>query len=321
MHGTRHTRFRADRAQRRRYDQAMSDLLRSRPNGPARLRQLLNEAVASKQPLVLPGCYDALGARLVEQAGFDAAYMTGFGTAAGLLGRPDVGLLGLHEMVDNARRIAAAIDVPLLADADTGYGNQINVIRTVQEYERAGVAGIHIEDQVLPKKCGHMENKQVVDADEMVGKISAAVSARQDDDFVLITRTDARAPHGLDEAIARAHRFHEAGADVLFVEALEGVDEIERVATEFADVPLIFNWAEGGKTPPLTYDHIAELGFSMIIMPIGTMLAATRAMQGFLSKLKEGGTPAGFADELMPFGEFTDTIGLPEIVDLEQRFS
>ncbi len=299
----------------------MSDLLRSRPNGPAALRSLLNEAHVDKAPLVLPGCYDALGARLIEQAGFAAAYMTGFGTAAGLLGRPDVGLLGLAEMVDNARRISAAIDLPVLADADTGYGNQINVIRTVQEYERAGVAGIHIEDQVLPKKCGHMENKQVIDAAEMVGKIKAAAAARHDPDFVLITRTDARAPHGLDEAISRAHRFVEAGADVLFIEALEGIREIERVADEFADVPLLFNWAEGGKTPPLTYSGIAELGFSMIIMPIGTMLAATRAMQGFLAQLRQDGTPAMFVDQLMGFGEFTDTIGLPEIVDLEQRFA
>ena len=299
----------------------MSDLLRSRPNVATKLRELLTAAHQNKAPLVLPGCYDALGARLIEQAGFDAAYMTGFGTAAGLLGRPDVGLLGLAEMVDNARRISSAIDLPVLADADTGYGNQINVIRTVQEYERAGVAGIHIEDQVLPKKCGHMENKQVVEQGEMVGKIQAAAAARHNPDFVLITRTDARAPHGLDEAIDRAHSFVDAGADVLFIEALEGQAEIERVATEFADVPLLFNWAEGGKTPPLTFDEIAQLGFALIIMPIGTMLSATRAMQNFLAKLKVDGTPAGFVDELMGFGDFTDTIGLPEIVDLEQRFS
>ena len=299
----------------------MAELLRSRPNGPALLRALLADAAAAKQPLVLPGCYDALGARMIEQAGFDAAYMTGFGTTASLLGRPDVGLLGLTEMVDNARRIASAIDLPVVADADTGYGNQINVIRTVQEFERSGVAGVHIEDQVLPKKCGHMENKQVVDGPEFFAKIEAAASARQNPDFVLISRTDARAPHGLDEAIKRAHGCLDAGADVLFVEALQGVDEIERVASEFAGVPLLFNWAEGGKTPPLTYDEIAELGFAMIIMPIGTMLAATQAMQGFLAKLKLDGTPAGFADELMGFTEFTDTIGLPEIVDLEQRFS
>ncbi len=299
----------------------MPDFLRSHLNGPVALRTLLADAAASKQPLVLPGCYDALGARLIEQAGFDAAYMTGFGTAAGLLGRPDVGLLGLAEMVDNARRIVSAIDVPVVADADTGYGNQINVIRTVQEYERSGVAGIHLEDQVLPKKCGHMENKQVIDADEMVGKIRAAASARHDANFVLIARTDARAPNGLDEAIGRAHRCLEAGADVLFVEALQGVDEIERVATEFAGVPLLFNWVEGGKTPALNYSEIAELGYAMIIMPIGTMLAATRAMQGFLAQLKSDGTPAGFVDELMGFSEFTDTIGLSEITDLERRFS
>jgi len=299
----------------------MADLLRPRPNGPAQLRTLLDAAVASGEPLVLPGCYDALGARLIEQAGFDAAYMTGFGTTAGLLGRPDVGLLGLAEMVDNARRIASATDLPVLADADTGYGNQINVIRTVQEYERAGVAGIHIEDQVLPKKCGHMENKQVVSADEMVAKVAAAASARNDPNFVLIARTDARAPHGLDEAVSRAHRCREAGADVLFVEALQGTDEIEKVAAEFSDVPLLFNWAEGGKTPPLTYQQISDLGFAMIIAPIGTLLAATRAMQDFLGSLKAHGTPAEVLDSLIGFDEFTDTIGLPEITRLEQRFS
>ncbi|MEP1124279.1 MAG: oxaloacetate decarboxylase [Ilumatobacter sp.] len=300
----------------------MADLLRDRPSsGPAMLRRLMATAAADRAPVVLPGCYDALGARLIEQADFDAVYMSGFGTAASLLGRPDVGLLGLSEMVDNARRIADAVDVPVVADADTGYGNRINVIRTVQQYEQAGVAGIHIEDQVLPKKCGHMEDKQVVDADEMYAKIRAAAAARRDDDFVLIARTDARAPHGLDEAIRRASGCLDAGADVLFVEALQGEDEIERVAAEFSGVPLLFNWAEGAKTPPLTYDEIAALGFSMIIMPIGTLLSATTAMQQFLAKLRSAGTPASFVGELMAFSDFTDTIGLPEIVDLEQRFS
>lgn len=299
----------------------MADLLRSRQRGPAALRSLIDTAVTDRKPLVLPGCYDALGARLIEQAGFKGVYMTGFGTTASLLGRPDVGLLGLSEMVDNARRITAAVDVPVLADADTGYGNPINVIRTVQEYERAGVGGIHIEDQVLPKKCGHMENKQVVSSDQMVAKIAAAVAARQDDDFVVIARTDARAPHGLGEAIDRARRCHEAGADVLFVEALQGEEEIEVVAKEFAGVPLLFNWAEGGKTPPLNYARITELGFAIVIMPIGTLLAATRAMQQFLARLKTDGTPADFVDELISFGGFTDLIGLPEITALEQRFS
>lgn len=272
-------------------------------------------------PIVLPGCYDALGARLIERAGFDAVYMTGFGTAASLLGRPDVGLLGLGEMADNARRIADAVDLPVVADADTGYGNQVNVIRTVQTYERAGVAGLHLEDQILPKKCGHMEGKQVVPTEEMVGKVRAAVAARQNPDLVLIARTDARAPLGLDEAIRRASACVDAGADVLFVEALQGEDEIQRVRAEFPEVPMLFNWVEGGKTPPLDLTTITELGFAMVIMPIGTMLAATAAMEAFLTRLRAEGTPATFVDDLMAFDAFNNAIGLPEIADLEQRFA
>ena len=294
----------------------MADLLRPRSTPRADLRALL----ARPEPLLLPGCYDALGARLIERAGFDGVYMTGFGTAASLLGRPDVGLLGLAEMVDNARRIVAAVDVPVVADADTGYGNPINVIRTVQAYEQAGVAGLHIEDQVMPKKCGHMENKAVVPTGEMVAKIEAAVAARTDPDLVVIARTDARAPHGLDDALDRARRFADAGADVLFVEALTGEDEIERVAAELAGLPLVFNWAEGGKTPPLPYDRLAELGYAMVIMPIGTLLAATRAMEDLLASIRTHGTPAASLPDLPSFGDFTDLIGLPEITSLEQRF-
>lgn len=271
--------------------------------------------------MLLPGCYDGLGARLIEQAGFDVVYMTGFGTAASLLGRPDVGLLGLSEMVDNARRICAAVDLPVVADADTGYGNPVNVVRTVQEYERAGVAGLHIEDQVMPKKCGHMEGKLVVPTAEMVAKIEAAASARQDPDLVLIARTDARAPHGFDDALDRAKRYVDAGADVLFVEALTGEEEIERVATELKGIPLVFNWAEGGKTPPLPYERLKELGYKLIIMPISTLLVATRAMQEALASIKNHGTPLGALDSMPAFGEFTDLIGLPEITALESRFT
>jgi carboxyvinyl-carboxyphosphonate phosphorylmutase len=294
----------------------MADLLRSRPDGPARFRELLSGG----EPVLLPGCYDALGARLIEQAGFDTVYMTGFGTSASLLGRPDVGLLGMSEMVDNARRIVAATDLPVIADADTGYGNQINVIRTVQAYEQAGVSAIHIEDQVLPKRCGHMEGKVVVSEGEFTAKIAAAVEARRNPDFVIIARTDARAPHDLDAALSRARAAHRAGADLLFVEALLDTDELAVVARELADIPLVFNWAEGGKTPPLTYQQIADLGFAAIIMPISTLLAATRAMQAVLERIKADGTPVGAVDDLPGFGEFTDTIGLPEITDLEQRF-
>lgn len=299
----------------------MSDFLRRSDAPPRSLTSLLRQAIAGNRPLVAPGCYDALGARLVEQAGFDAVYMTGFGTTAALLGRPDLGLLGLSEMVGNVRRIAGAIDVPLIADADTGYGNAINVIRTVQEYERAGAAALHIEDQVMPKRCGHMEHKQVIDADAMTAKIRAAVAARQSDDFVVIARTDARATHDLDEALRRATAYVDAGADVLFVEALLGEDEIERVAAEFAGIPLLFNWVEGGRTPALTYDEIAALGFAMIIMPIGTLLAATVAMQRYLRRLKESGTPADFADEMMSFADFTDIVGLAELAALDDEFT
>src|SRR6185312_3795220 len=194
---------------------AMADLLSTPPSPRARLRELL----ASPAPLLAPGAYDALSARLIEQAGFDVVYMTGFGTTASLIGRPDVGLLSGSEMVDNARRICAAVDVPVIADADTGYGNAVNVVRTVQLYEQAGVAGIHLEDQVMPKKCGHMTGKVVIPPDEMVGKIRAAVAARRDPDFLLIARTDAAAVEGLSAGIDRARAYAAAGADVLFVEA------------------------------------------------------------------------------------------------------
>jgi len=295
----------------------MADLLRPRPNGPAAFRELL----AQPGPVLLPGCYDALGSRLIEQAGFDVVYMTGFGSAASLLGRPDVGLLGLTEMVDNARRITAATDLPVIADADTGYGNQINVIRTVQSYEQAGVAGIHLEDQVLPKKCGHMEGKVVVPRDEFVGKIAAAVAARQDPNFTIIARTDARATHSVDEALDRARAAHDAGADMLFVEALQNDEELEHVASELSDIPLVFNWAEGGKTPPVTIERITELGFKLVIMPISTLLVATRAMQEALAQIKIDGTPVNAVKTMPAFDEFTDAIGLPEIVELEARFS
>ena len=271
--------------------------------------------------MLLPGCYDALGARLIGQAGFDAVYMTGFGTSASLLGRPDVGLLGMSEMADNARRIVQATDLPVVADADTGYGNPINVIRTVQEYERAGVSGLHLEDQVMPKRCGHMDGKAVVPVGEMVAKIEAAVSARTDPDLVLIARTDARAVDGLDAALDRARRCHDAGADVLFVEALQGEEEIEIAASELAGIPLVFNWVEGGKTPPLDHARLAELGYRLILMPISTLLAATRAMRQVLREIRDVGTPTVVAEEQPVFDEFLDLIGLPEIRTLEGRFS
>ena len=293
----------------------MGDLL----SRPAAVRPRLRELLARPEPLVAPGAYDALSARLVEQAGFDVVYMTGFGTTASLAGRPDVGLLTGTEMVDNARRIAAAVDVPVIADADTGYGNAINVVRTVQAYEQAGVAGIHLEDQVMPKKCGHMSGKAVIPVDEMVGKIRAAVAARRDPDFLLIARTDAAAVEGLSAAIDRARAYADAGADVLFVEAPTSEDDIARVAGELRGVaPLVFNWAEGGRTPPIPLARIAELGFALVLFPIGTLLAATAGIRRLLASLRDDGVPA--VDDLPAFDDFTDLIGLPEIRELEARF-
>jgi 2,3-dimethylmalate lyase len=294
----------------------MGRFLGAASGGPRRLRELL----AGPDPILAPGVFDGLGARLVEEAGFPAVYMTGFGTAAALLGRPDVGLLTMSEMVENAGRIAAACELPVIADADTGYGNALNVIRTVQEYERAGVAAIHIEDQVAPKKCGHMEGKQVIPASEMEAKIRAAVAARRSDDFVIIARTDARAVEGMDSAIERARRYREAGADVLFVEAAESEEEISVVARRLSDVPLLFNWAEGGKTPPVNYAALAGLGFKLVIFPIATLLGTTAWIRHALVEIRKAGTPLPIMDELPRFEEFLEFIGLPEIRDLEQRF-
>jgi 2,3-dimethylmalate lyase len=276
--------------------------------------------LAGSEPVLAPGAYDALTARLVERSGFEAVYMTGFGTAASLLGRPDVGLLTLSEMVDNARRIVQAVGVPVIADADNGYGNPINVIRTVREYETAGVSAIHLEDQVAPKKCGHIEGKQVIAAGEMVEKVHAAVEARRSEDFVIIARTDARVVEGMNGALERARRYHEAGADVLFVEAPESEEEVTAVAEAFPDVPLLFNWAEGGKTPPVPLDRLKELGFRLIIFPISSLLAATRCVQEILSQIRAEGSPIPVMDQLLPMQEFLDFIGLPEIRELEERF-
>jgi 2,3-dimethylmalate lyase len=294
----------------------VGDLLgHRRPSPGAALRALL----AGPGPLLAPGAYDGLSARLVEQAGFDAVYMTGFGTTASLIGRPDVGLLTGSEMVDNARRIVSAVDVPVIADADTGYGNAINVLRTVQLFEQAGVAGLQLEDQVAPKKCGHMSGKAVISTAEMVGKLEAAVAARRDPDLVVIARTDAVAVSGIEDAVARGRAYAEAGADVLFVEAPTSEDDIARVAGELAGVaPLVFNWAEGGRTPPLPLSRIAELGFSLVIYPIGTLLAATAGMRAVLATLRADGVPS--LAGLPAFDEFTDLVGLPEVQQLEQRF-
>src|SRR2546429_6397414 len=282
-----------------------------------RLRDLL----AGPDLIVAPGAYDALSARLIAQAGFQAVYMTGFGTAASVLGQPDVGLLTMSEMVSRAAALAAVTgDVPLIADADTGYGNPINVRRTIREYERAGVAGLHIEDQVWPKKCGHMEGKQVIPIDEMAQKIRAAVDARQDPDFVIIARTDANAVNGFEDALRRGQAYCEAGADVIFIEAPRSIAELQDIKQMFPDVPLLSNWAESGKTPPLPLHEIRKLGYKLVIFPVSMLFAATYAMSELLEVLKRGETPTEMSNRMMTFSQFTDTIGLPAIQELEGRY-
>lgn len=282
-----------------------------------RLRQLL----AGPDLVVAPGAYDGLSARLIMQAGFPVVYMTGFGTAASVLGQPDVGLLTMSEMVGRAAALAAVTgDVPLIADADTGYGNPINVRRTIREYERAGVAALHIEDQVWPKKCGHMEGKQVIPMEEMAQKVRAAVEARQDPDFVIIARTDANAVYGMEDALRRGKAYREAGADVIFIEAPRSVEELQAIKQALPDIPLLFNWADTAKTPPLPLDQIRDLGYKLVIFPVSLLFAATHTMLQLLDVFKQGHIPTEYADHMVTFAQFTRQIGLPEIQELERRY-
>ncbi|MEM4970278.1 MAG: oxaloacetate decarboxylase [Sulfolobales archaeon] len=292
-------------------------LMRQRINGARRLRELMG----SRDIIVAPGAYDALSARLVEAAGFEVVYITGFGTAASMLGYPDAGLITMTEMVDNVRRIVDAVNIPVIADADTGYGNPINVIRTVQAYEDAGAAGIHIEDQVWPKKCGHMARKELIPVEDMVEKIRAAVDARRNKDFLIIARTDAIAVEGIERAFERAWEYYRAGADVLFIEGPENVEQIEAIAREFKGVPLLFNWAGfGTKTPPVDLETLRRLGYKIVIIPIALLLAATKAMKEVLNIIKRDGTPINARELMADFKEFTDFIGWPEIYELEDKY-
>lgn len=268
--------------------------------------------------VMAPGVADALNAKLVKRHGFEAIYMTGAGTTAVRLGMPDVGLLTMTEMVDNAARIADASGLPLIADADNGYGGVLNVRRTVQGYERAGAAAVHLEDQVIPKRCGHLAGKQLVPVDEMTAKLRAAADARIDADFVLIARTDAIAVEGFDAALERAGRYREAGADVLFVEA-PNAEQLPKIAPRLK-APLLYNMATSGKTPFLPKEEIERLGFKIIIYPNWVMLAAIRAASEVLATLKATGSIASIASEVPSFQEFFDLLGMPEVQELEARY-
>jgi len=280
-----------------------------------RLRQMLEASGI----VVAPGAYDGFSARLIEAAGFRCVYMTGAGTAASHLGQPDLGLATLTEMATHAGHLASCVSLPVIADADTGYGNVLNVVRTVREYERAGVAGLHIEDQVAPKKCGHIAGKQIIPVQEFCDKIRAASEYRTDRDFVIIARTDARAVTSLDDAIERGNRAAEAGADVIFVEAPQSEDEIRRVARE-VKAPLLANMVPGGKTPAVKIPELERLGFKIVIFPAVCMGAAVPAMERALASLKETGTDWHDGPVLSPMDIFR-RVGFDWWHAIEERFA
>ena len=283
---------------------------------PAELRSLLDTGA----PVVAPGAFNALFARLIEEAGFPAVYLSGAGVANALLGQPDLGLVTMSEMVMVAERICEVVDVPVIADGDTGYGGVHNVARTVSAYERAGVAGIQIEDQRFPKRCGHFDGKEVVSADEMVERVVAARQARSGDDgIVIIARTDAAQIEGIDAAIARGRLYAEAGADVLFIEAPETREELAMVAAELGGWPLVANMVEYGKTPLLSAEELGDLGFSLVLFPGSLTRTVTKAAQDTLDELHRTGTTSGRLDTMATFDEVNRVVGLTEADDWERR--
>jgi carboxyvinyl-carboxyphosphonate phosphorylmutase len=284
-----------------------------------RTTSMLREMLKAPGIIVAPGAYDGFSARLIEAAGFTCVYMTGAGTAASHLGQPDLGLATMTEMAAHARHLSSCVSLPVIADADTGYGNVLNVVRTVREYERAGVAGLHLEDQVAPKKCGHIAGKQVIPAREFADKIRAAAEYRTDPDFVIIARTDARAVTGLDDAIERGNLYAEAGADVIFVEAPQTEEEIHRVAREVR-APLLANMVQGGRTPAVKADALERLGFKIAIFPAVCMAAAVSAIEGALARLKETGTDWHGGPVLGPMDIFR-RVGFDWWHAIEERFT
>ncbi len=260
----------------------------------------LRQALAANSPLLLPGLHDALSARLVERAGFEVGYLSGSATAMTLLGLPDIGLLSGAEIIEQARRITAACGLALVCDGDTGFGNAINVAYTVRAMEAAGVAAIQLEDQTFPKRCGHFSGKSVVGVEEMLQKVHAAVEARSDDEFVIIARTDARAVHGLEEAIERGRRYADAGADIIFVEAPQTVEELRAVATRIA-APTLVNVVEGGRTPQLSLAEYADLGFSVVLYPTAAVRTVTHALGALYDHLHAAGTTEGSPVDMVSF--------------------
>lgn len=270
--------------------------------------------------IVLPGVYDALSAKIAERVGFDAMFQTGYGSSASLLGMPDFGFLNAGETVENARRITQAVNVPVLVDADTGYGNPLSVRRIVRELEAAGASGIFLEDQVWPKRCGHMTGKEVIGKVDFLPKLEAALDARRDKDFIIVARTDARAPLGLPEAIDRAREYRNAGADVIFVEAPRSIDELKQIAEQI-DAPLVANMIEDGATPTLSASELFKLGYRIAVFPLSALYSATYAMHAVLSELRNTGTTNQTKKNMVTFREFNDLVGLQYYMDLEKRYA
>ena len=282
----------------------------------SRFRQMLQEPGI----IMAPGAYDCLTAKIIQQAGFPAVYMTGAGTSVAQLGYPDLALATMTEMVANAAMIAAAVDVPVIADADTGYGGVLNVQRTVRQYQLAGVAAIHIEDQEFPKRCGHLDDKRVVPQSDMVRKIRAAVDARTDSDFTIIVRTDALAVTGWDDTMQRCQAYVEAGADVLFVEALRTSEQAERVARNF-DVPMLYNFVETGKSPLLAASDLERLGFKLVIFPVSALLTVCCSILRLMRELKERGTTAHLLEDMVSLEQCFNTVGLAEMLARDAEYS
>jgi methylisocitrate lyase len=283
---------------------------------PRSLREQLDD---KNRIIVLPGVFDALSARIAEQVGFEAMFQTGYGSSAALLGMPDFGFLNAGETVDNARRIIRAVGVPVLVDADTGYGNPLNVWRLVRDLEALGAAGIFLEDQVWPKRCGHMVGKDVISKDDYLPKLKAAVEARKSKDFIIVARTDARAPLGLDEAIARGKAYRKAGADVIFVEAPRTVEELKKVADEI-DAPLVANMIEDGVTPNLTGQELLKLGYRIAVWPLSGLYSATYAMREVFSELKKTSYTKKTRKMMVTFKDFNEFVDLQKYMGLEKRY-
>ena len=281
-----------------------------------KFRKLLNDPGI----IQAPGAYDCLTAKLIEKDGVPAVYMTGAGTSVAQLGRPDLGLASMTEMVANAAALADILEVPLIADADTGYGGVLNVRRTVRQFERAGVAAIHIEDQEMPKRCGHLDDKKVVSTEDMVQKIRAAVDARTDDDFTIIVRTDSIAVTGWDDAMHRCDEYVKAGADALFVEALRTPAEVERAGKNL-DIPLLFNFVESGKSPLLSATELERLGFKIVIYPASALLSVTHVVEQVMAQLKEKGTTAHLMDSMVSLQDCFEAMGLSSMLAEDAQFA